>query len=70
MRCHAQLLAAGRRHGGCRLLQRQRGSTGFAAAELAQPAFRKAVSMVLAGGLIGAVIGEHRHRTRRLAQVP
>ena len=44
----------------------------FAAAELAAPAFRdKAISLVLAGGLIGAVLGPNiATRTRGLASVP
>ena len=44
----------------------------FAAAELAAPAFKeKAVSLVLAGGLIGAVLGPNlASRTRALADVP
>ncbi len=44
----------------------------FAAAELSAPAFReKAVSWVLAGGLIGAVIGPNlASRTRNLVDVP
>ena len=44
----------------------------FAAAELAAPAFReKAISLVLAGGLIGAVIGPNlATRTRGLFAVP
>ncbi len=44
----------------------------FAAAELAAPAFReKAISLVLAGGLIGAVIGPNlATRTRGLLSVP
>ncbi|CDN90636.1 Major facilitator superfamily protein [Hydrogenophaga intermedia] len=44
----------------------------FAAAELAAPAFReKAVSLVLAGGLIGAVLGPNLAvRTRDLTEVP
>ncbi len=44
----------------------------FAAAELAAPAFReKAISLVLAGGLIGAVIGPNlATRTRGLLAVP
>jgi len=44
----------------------------FAAAELALPAFReKAVSLVLAGGLIGAVIGPNlAARSRTLLDVP
>lgn len=44
----------------------------FAAAELAAPAFReKAVSLVLAGGLIGAVIGPNlAARSRTLLEVP
>ncbi|MDR7307354.1 MFS transporter [Rhodoferax saidenbachensis] len=44
----------------------------FAAAELALPAFReKAVSLVLAGGLIGAVAGPNlAARTRTLLEVP
>jgi MFS family permease len=44
----------------------------FAAAELALPAFReKAVSLVLAGGLIGAVAGPNlAARTRTLMEVP
>lgn len=44
----------------------------FAAAELALPAFReKAVSLVLAGGLIGAVVGPNlAARTRTLLDVP
>lgn len=44
----------------------------FAAAELATPAFReKAVSLVLAGGLIGAVLGPNlAARTRNLFEVP
>ena len=44
----------------------------FAAAELALPAFReKAVSLVLAGGLIGAVIGPNlAARTKGLTQTP
>ena len=44
----------------------------FAAAELAAPAFRdKAISLVLAGGLIGAVMGPNiATRTRGLLSVP
>lgn len=44
----------------------------FAAAELAAPAFReKAVSLVLAGGLVGAVLGPNlASRTRNLLEVP
>jgi predicted MFS family arabinose efflux permease len=44
----------------------------FAAAELAAPAFReKAVSLVLAGGLVGAVLGPNlAARTRNLTEVP
>ena len=44
----------------------------FAAAELALPAFReKAVSLVLAGGLMGAVAGPNlASRTRTLTEVP
>ncbi|MBY0466070.1 MAG: MFS transporter [Burkholderiales bacterium] len=44
----------------------------FAAAELALPAFReKAVSLVLAGGLLGAVLGPNlASRTRTLADTP
>ena len=44
----------------------------FAAAELALPAFReKAVSMVLAGGLMGAVLGPNMaSRTRTMTEVP
>nr|WP_315464895.1 MFS transporter [uncultured Rhodoferax sp.] len=44
----------------------------FAAAELARPAFReKAVSLVLAGGLIGAIAGPNlAARTRTLMEVP
>ena len=44
----------------------------FAAAELALPAFReKAVSLVLAGGLIGAIAGPNlAARTRTLLEVP
>jgi predicted MFS family arabinose efflux permease len=44
----------------------------FAAAELAEPAFReKAVSLVLAGGLVGAVLGPNlASRTRNLLEVP
>ena len=44
----------------------------FAAAELAAPAFReKAVSLVLAGGLLGAVVGPNlASRTRALAETP
>ncbi|MEO6623651.1 MAG: MFS transporter [Burkholderiaceae bacterium] len=44
----------------------------FAAAELAAPAFRdKAISLVLAGGLIGAVMGPNiAIRTRALLSVP
>ena len=44
----------------------------FAAAELAQPEFReKAVSLVLAGGLVGAVLGPNlASRTRNLLEVP
>ncbi len=44
----------------------------FAAAELARPSFReKAVSLVLAGGLIGAVIGPNlAARSRSLMDVP
>jgi MFS family permease len=44
----------------------------FAAAELAAPAYReKAISLVLAGGLIGAVIGPNlATRTRGLTSVP
>ena len=44
----------------------------FAAAELALPAFReKAVSLVMAGGLIGAVLGPNlAARTRSLTAVP
>ena len=44
----------------------------FSAAELAPPAFReKAVSLVMAGGLIGAVLGPNLAvRTRNLTDVP
>jgi MFS family permease len=44
----------------------------FAAAELAQPAFReKAISLVMAGGLLGAVLGPNlAARTRSLTAVP
>ena len=44
----------------------------FAAAELAAPEFReKAVSLVLAGGLMGAVLGPNlASRTRNLLEVP
>lgn len=44
----------------------------FAAAELSAPAFReKAVSLVLAGGLIGAVVGPNlAARTRNLLDIP
>ena len=44
----------------------------FAAAELAAPAFReKAVSLVLAGGLVGAVLGPNlAARTRNVLDVP
>ena len=44
----------------------------FAAAELAAPGFKeKAVSLVLAGGLLGAVLGPNlASRTRTLADVP
>ena len=44
----------------------------FAAAELARPDFReKAVSLVLAGGLVGAVLGPNlASRTRNLFEVP
>jgi MFS family permease len=44
----------------------------YAAAELAEPAFReKAVSLVLAGGLVGAVLGPNlASRTRNLLEVP
>ena len=44
----------------------------FAAAELAAPDFReKAVSLVLAGGLVGAVLGPNlASRTRNLLEVP
>ena len=44
----------------------------FAAAELSAPAFReKAVSLVLAGGLVGAVLGPNlASRTRNLFEVP
>ena len=44
----------------------------FAAAELAQPAFReKAISLVMAGGLLGAVLGPNlAARTRSLTEVP
>ncbi|QHE78224.1 MFS transporter [Hydrogenophaga sp. PBL-H3] len=44
----------------------------FAAAELSAPAFReKAVSLVLAGGLVGAVLGPNlASRTRSLFEVP
>jgi MFS family permease len=44
----------------------------FAAAELSAPAFReKAVSLVLAGGLVGAVLGPNlASRTRTLFEVP
>jgi MFS family permease len=44
----------------------------FAAAELSAPAFReKAVSLVLAGGLVGAVLGPNlASRTRGLFEVP
>ncbi|MBA4267765.1 MAG: MFS transporter, partial [Comamonadaceae bacterium] len=44
----------------------------FAAAELSVPAFReKAVSLVLAGGLVGAVLGPNlASRTRTLFEVP
>jgi len=44
----------------------------FAAAELAQPAFReKAISLVMAGGLLGGVLGPNlAARTRSLTEVP
>ena len=44
----------------------------FAAAELAQPAFKeKAISLVMAGGLLGAVLGPNlASRTRSLTAVP
>ncbi|MDO9135008.1 MFS transporter, partial [Hydrogenophaga sp.] len=44
----------------------------FAAAELSAPAFReKAISLVLAGGLVGAVLGPNlASRTRTLFEVP
>ncbi len=44
----------------------------FAAAELAAPAFReKAISLVMAGGLLGAVLGPNlAARTRSLTEVP
>ncbi len=44
----------------------------FAAAELAQPEFRdKAISLVIAGGLIGAVLGPNiASRTRTLTETP
>ena len=44
----------------------------FAAAELAQPAFKeKAISLVMAGGLLGAVLGPNlAARTRSLTEVP
>lgn len=44
----------------------------FAAAELAEPGFReKAVSLVMAGGLLGAVVGPNlASRTRNLLEVP
>ncbi len=44
----------------------------FAAAELAAPAFReKAVSLVLAGGLIGAILGPYLAKaTRKMTEVP
>ncbi len=44
----------------------------FAAAELAQPAFKeKAISLVMAGGLLGAVLGPNlAERTRSLTEVP
>ena len=44
----------------------------FAAAELSAPAFReKAISLVLAGGLVGAVLGPNlASRTRSLFEVP
>jgi len=44
----------------------------FAAAELAAPAFReKAISLVMAGGLLGAVLGPYlATRTRSLTEVP
>jgi len=44
----------------------------FAAAELAQPAFKeKAISLVMAGGLLGAVLGPNlAARTRSLTAVP
>ena len=44
----------------------------FAAAELAQPAFKeKAISLVMAGGLLGAVLGPNLAvRTRSLTEVP
>jgi predicted MFS family arabinose efflux permease len=44
----------------------------FAAAELSVPEFReKAVSLVLAGGLVGAVLGPNlASRTRNLLEVP
>ncbi|MFO1280304.1 MAG: MFS transporter [Burkholderiaceae bacterium] len=44
----------------------------FAAAELSAPSFReKAVSLVLAGGLLGAVVGPNlASRTRALSEVP
>ncbi len=66
-----QLLAAGDRY-------RDRGHSAngqlyrFAAAELSAPAFReKAISLVLAGGLVGAVLGPNlASRTRTLFEVP
>ena len=44
----------------------------FAAAELAQPAFKeKAISLVMAGGLLGAILGPNLAvRTRSLTEVP
>ena len=44
----------------------------FAAAELSAPAFReKAVSLVMAGGLLGAIVGPNlAARTRALSEVP
>jgi hypothetical protein len=71
-RLEPQLLVAVHRDGGGGLLQRQWQLYRFAAAELSVPAFReKAVSLVMAGGLIGAVIGPNlAARTRGLTEAP
>jgi hypothetical protein len=71
--CEQRLLAVGGRHGGGRLLQRQRPVVPFCRRRTgpARGAREKAVSLVLAGGLIGAIAGPNlAARTRGLLEVP